>query len=141
MFPTVAVKPSRHGTPLFLSAVLLTLLFAGVVAGPAAAEDDGLPRVNPFSGQQEAIDAGRKLYWKFCVQCHGKKADGTSTRWGGYAKDLRKWSHGYPEFIMTVLDGRPQKRMPPWGGYLDEEEIGAIAAFLETLAIEGARWK
>src|SRR5437016_4844668 len=42
--------------------------------------------INPASGQAEAIDAGRKLYVTWCVQCHGPKADGVS-RFGKYAAD------------------------------------------------------
>lgn len=119
----------------------LALLIAAGTHSRSVLADDAYPKVNPLSGKPDAIKAGRDLYWKFCVQCHGKHADGVSTRWGGYAKDLRKWRYGYPEFIVVVLNGRPKKRMPPWGGYLEEEEIAEIAAFLETLAIEGARWQ
>ena len=118
------------------------LTFGLALQSPQAdSAESGYPPVNPLSGQQTAIEAGAKLYWKFCVQCHGIKADGKSTRFGKYARDLRKWRGGYPKFVITVLNGRVKKRMPPWGGYLDEDQIGQIAAFLETLQIEGAKWK
>jgi mono/diheme cytochrome c family protein len=62
------------------------------------------------------------------------------TRFAPYAADLRKFWRGYPEFVRITLNGRTKKRMPPWGGLLDEDEISQIGAYLETLAVEGANW-
>jgi mono/diheme cytochrome c family protein len=132
--------------------VMLALAIAGSIApltmvgamGTRAQTDDAesaYPKVNPLAGDTTAVDEGRKLYWKWCVQCHGSKADGVSPRFGDYAKDLRRWWGGYPKFVVTVLNGRPQQRMPPWGGVLDEDQIAQIGAYLETLAIDGARWR
>lgn len=95
---------------------------------------------NPASGKPEAIDAGRKLYGMWCVQCHGPKADGVS-RFGHYAGDLRAFWRGYREFVTIVKDGRTQKQMPPWKEVLDDTKIAQIGAYLETLALEGANWK
>jgi quinohemoprotein ethanol dehydrogenase len=99
-----------------------------------------VPSSNPLSGNPEAIEQGRKLYFTYCVQCHGVNADGRS-RFGEYAKDLRKFSLGFSMFFATVVAGRPQKKMPPWGEYISPEDIQRIGAYLETLAIEGANWK
>src|SRR5262249_52500957 len=76
-------------------------------------------------------------YFTWCVQCHGPNADGRS-RFGEYAKDLRQFSRGYSVFFATVVAGRPEKKMPPWGEYLSPEDIQRIGAYLETLAIAGA---
>jgi quinohemoprotein ethanol dehydrogenase len=106
---------------------------AGEAAGP-------VPSSNPLSGDPAAIEAGRKLYGTWCSQCHGGKADGVS-RFGQYAADLRRFSQGYTEFTIVVVEGRTEKRMPPWDGVLDGEQISQIGAYLETLAIEGANWE
>jgi quinohemoprotein ethanol dehydrogenase len=95
---------------------------------------------NPLSGDPEAIEAGRRLYNTWCSQCHGGKADGVS-RFGKYAADLRKFSQGYTEFAIVVVEGRTERRMPPWDGVLDGEQVSQIGAYLETLAIEGANWE
>lgn len=95
---------------------------------------------NPLSGNSEAIEAGRKLYYTWCTQCHGPKADGVS-RFGNYAADLRKFWRGYSEFVTIVTNGRPEKQMPPWKEVLDKTKISQVGAFLETLSIEGAVWK
>ena len=96
---------------------------------------------NPFSGNPEAIQQGRTLYFKWCAQCHGSKADGRSARFGKYAKDLRRFSQGFSTFVAVVVSGRPKKRMPAWGEVISAEEIAQIGAYLETLAIDGAKWK
>lgn len=95
---------------------------------------------NPLSGDPEAIQLGQKLYFTWCVQCHGVKADGNS-RFGAYAGNLTIFWRGYPEFVKIVQEGRVKKMMPPWKEVLDEDNISKVGAYLETLAKEGANWK
>ena len=141
---------------LFLAVVLTTLCGVvsagpfGVVAAnaqmtspPSEEKQPPKPRSsanNPVSGNPEAIDAGRKLYVTWCIQCHGPKADGVS-RFGKYAADLREFWRGYREFVTIVKNGRTDRQMPPWKEVLDDAKIAQLAAFLETLAVEGANWK
>ena len=99
-----------------------------------------VPSSNPLTGDPEAIEAGRKLYGTWCSQCHGGKADGVS-RFGKYAADLRKFHLGYTEFARITVEGRTERRMPPWDGVLDGEQISQIGAYLETLAVKGANWE
>jgi len=110
------------------------------IAEPSAAADKASPSSNPLSGKPEAITEGHGLYVKFCAPCHGPHADGES-RFGKYAADLRKFSLGYGQFVITVQNGRTGKQMPPWKEYLTPEQISQIGAYLETLAIEGAYWR
>jgi len=95
---------------------------------------------NPLSNKPEAIEAGERLYAKFCLQCHGANGDGQSPRWGRVGADLRKFWRGYTEYVNIVAAGRPEKRMPPWGAVLDADQINEIGAYLETLALPGAKW-
>jgi mono/diheme cytochrome c family protein len=128
-----------------LGSVLALGLVAGLwwLAPALVAADEAagpVPSSNPLSGDPDAIAAGRKLYNTWCSQCHGGKADGVS-RFGKYAADLRKFSLGYTEFATVVVEGRTERRMPPWDGVLDGEQVSQIGAYLETLAIEGANWE
>lgn len=124
----------------------LILLASVLIVGPGPAESQNLTGEttvisdNPLSGDEEAIAAGRKTYNTFCAQCHGVEADGIAPRFGKYSADLRKFSKGFYEFAGIVVAGVPEKQMPPWGDYLDGEQISEIGAYLETLAIEGANW-
>jgi mono/diheme cytochrome c family protein len=95
---------------------------------------------NPLSGVPAAVAAGERLYAKFCLQCHGANGDGVSPRWGRMGADLRKYWRGYTEFVNIVAAGRPEKRMPPWGSVLDADQINQVGAYLETLALPGAKW-
>lgn len=111
----------------------------------AAAEQEGaemkkVPSSNPLSGNPEAIDLGKRLFFTWCVQCHGPHANGES-RFGKYAGDLTRFWRGYKEFVVIVQNGRPGRQMPPWKEVLDEDNISKIGAYLETLAVEGANWK
>jgi mono/diheme cytochrome c family protein len=109
---------------------------------PATADEAAVPVAssNPWTGDPQAIEAGRRLYNTWCSQCHGGKADGVS-RFGKYAADLRKFSQGFSQFVTVVFEGRTERRMPPWDGVLDGEQVAQIGAYLETLAIEGANWE
>ena len=126
---------------LFFAALLfiLAVLPATNVRVTEAAVDI-YPRSNPLSGDEVAIHEGARLYFKWCVQCHGGKADGKGVRFIVGA-DLTKFWRGYCDYVVIVLNGRTDKQMPPWGGILDEEEISSIGAYLETLAKENALWK
>lgn len=99
-----------------------------------------VPSSNPLSGDAEAIDLGKRLYFTWCVQCHGPHANGES-RFGKYAGDLTKFWRGYPEFVVIVKNGRVGRQMPPWKEVLDDDNIAKIGAYLETLAQEGANWQ
>ena len=109
-------------------------------ADTADVNDSKIASSNPLSGNPEAIELGQRLYFTWCVQCHGPKANGES-RFGKYAGNLTIFWRGYPEFVKIVLNGRPKKMMPPWKEVLDEDSISKIGAYLETLAQEGANWQ
>ena len=133
-------------TSVLFFAIIFMVCCTFAFRGPhnaLAADESATPIAssNPFSGDPGAIQQGTKLYFRWCVQCHGPKADGTSPRWGKYAQDLRKFWRGYSEFIAIVVAGRPKKKMMAFGPYLSGEEISQIGAYLETLALEGANWK
>ena len=128
-----------------ISVIALGLALAAPAFAPAIAQDDDpasyFPKANPFSGDETAIAEGKTLFVNWCSQCHGRKADGNA-RFENQAADLRKFQRGYPYFVVTILNGKQGTigLMPPLGGYLDEDQIQRIGAYLETLAIEGARW-
>lgn len=118
----------------------LPLAVSGV---QVAAAEDAVPEVNPYSGDPKAMREGRSWYRNVCANCHGGRADGQGER--GTGADLRKFKRGFREFVQIVLDGRQvQGRiqgMPGWRGVLPNDDIYKIAAYLETLAIDGANWK
>lgn len=125
-------KPFVLGLVALFTALALPLAYA-----------DDLPDVNPLSGDQKAINAGKSWYRGVCALCHGGKADGAGER--GNGADLRKFEKGYKLYVETVKNGRKvpgrSQEMPAWNGVLDDKTINEIGAYLETLAMEGANWK
>ncbi|HEV8261684.1 MAG TPA: hypothetical protein VGQ19_13110, partial [Burkholderiales bacterium] len=86
----------RIASIVFVSVVTLGVSYAGLLAAmepgklepkiapaqtaQAANAPAKVPSSNPLSGDPEAIDLGKHLYFNWCVQCHGPKADGDSPR-------------------------------------------------------------
>ncbi len=56
---------------------------------------------------------GKQLYFNWCVQCHGVKADGDSPRFGKYAGNLTKFWRGYTEFVMSSRTAARESRCRP----------------------------
>jgi len=128
-----------------LNAVISILAVAGLSAWLPASigAADAIPEVNPLSGNDKAISAGRTWFRSVCAACHGGRADGAGER--GNGADLRKFNKGFELFVQTVKKGREVpgrvQSMPAWGGVLDDKTIYEIGAYLETLAMDGANWK
>jgi mono/diheme cytochrome c family protein len=115
----------------------------GLLCAAPVMADDAIPGVNPYSGDQKAINSGKSWFRGVCALCHGGRADGAGER--GNGADLRKFDKGFRQFVETVHNGREvpgrSQGMPAWKGVLDDKTIYEIGAYLETLAIEGANWK
>jgi len=133
------VKRCAH--PIAAALAAIAWLYVVQVSPTAAQTVAKVESSNPLSNSPEAIAAGERLYAKWCLQCHGANGDGHSPRWGHVGADLRKFWRGYTEYVNIVAAGRPAKKMPPWGGVLDMDQINQIGAYVETLALPGAKWK
>ena len=118
----------------------LALDSAITLPGSVHAESE-VPATNPYSGDEKAIKEGRSWFLAVCAPCHGPRANGAAER-GPSGADLRVFKRGFEQYVHIVKNGRETGRigkMPRWG-FLGEETIFQIGAFLETLAIEGAYW-
>ena len=117
----------------------LALQGGGTWQSLAYAESE-VPATNPFSGDEKAIEEGRSWFMAVCAPCHGPRANGAAER-GPSGADLRTFKRGFEQYVHTVKNGREGRigKMPRLG-YLSDEQIFQIGAFLETLALEGAHW-
>lgn len=108
---------------------------------PQAVETKGLVKVeadvtvNPFSGNEKAIEIGKGAYNTNCARCHGLGAVS-----GGVAPDLRALDAADDDideyFVTKVIEGAVRNGnvyMPPFGEVLSPEAIWAIRSWLETL--------
>ncbi len=127
-----------------LALVLLasaTLAFGHGDVNPQPVQTKGLPHVaddvivNPFRGNEKAIEIGKGAYNTNCARCHGLGAVS-----GGVAPDLRALEAGDDDtdeyFVNKVLEGAVRNGnvyMPPFKGILSNEAIWTIRAWVETL--------
>lgn len=112
----------------FATALAVTLCLT-----EAAMADAETPPVNPFSGDEKIISEGRTLFNIHCSHCHGPNA-----AQGERPRDLRRLTLRYREnvtqvFLVTAMNGRLDKGMPPWKEILEEEALWKVFTFLETV--------
>jgi len=107
-------------------------------------------KVNPYSGDAEALRVGASGFNQNCARCHGLEAIS-----GGIAPDLRRLDRDcmslasdkrqpcYQEiddyFATTVRHGRTQNgvyKMPPFEGVLNQEAVWAIKTYLESRRVD-----
>ena len=86
--------------------------------------------LNPYHGQVQAVQAGRKLFQQHCAQCHGNNAEGR-----GQAPSLRSSSvQQTPDGVLFwfLKNGKLRAGMPSWSG-LPPRQRWQIISFLKSL--------
>jgi cytochrome c len=116
--------------------VLALILGCALMAASAVA-------VDPYLGSAEQREAGRVLYDRFCVECHGVDGDGkgpAAIRFKPRPRDftsgkykIRSTPSGYmptlDDLKNIIRDGMPYTSMPPWP-QLSDEELTELAFYL-----------
>ncbi|APW64823.1 MULTISPECIES: cytochrome c-550 PedF [Arcobacteraceae] len=118
-----------------------TLAFGHGDVVPHSVETKGLANVaddvivNPFRGNEKAIEIGKGAYNTNCARCHGLGAVS-----GGVAPDLRALDAGDDDideyFVTKVIEGAVRNGnvyMPPFGEVLSPAAIWSIRSWVETL--------
>jgi mono/diheme cytochrome c family protein len=78
------------------------------------------------------VAAGKELYGRFCVACHGEEGLGGH---GGGAS-LATIANDLPAIYATANTGKNQN-MPPFKGALKPEELRDIAGYISKSLISG----
>lgn len=99
----------------------------------------------PHGLDPQRIARGAALYKAHCVACHGDRAQGAPD-WSRKGPDGKyppppldaqghAWHHPMSMLVATVREGTLQKGggMPPWKGVLQDEEIEAVLAYVQSL--------
>ena len=122
--------------------IFLALLFSVMIAGVAYAED--MP-ADPI--QQDKLEAGKKVYFKRCVWCHGVEGGGDGPSHDRLFTKPRNFIQGTfkirwtnsgelprdKDLINTLTHGLTGSAMPAWGDFLSTDEIEAVVQFVKSL--------
>lgn len=81
------------------------------------------------SADLDGLEKGRVIFNELCSTCHG--IDGKLRKFE--AADLSITTLGLGERILVITNGAPLTVMPPFKNQLSEDEIEAVASFIEEL--------
>jgi mono/diheme cytochrome c family protein len=130
---------------LFGSRARLAIVIASLCAAPA-----GVTRAMAQDvGTEAQRESGKKLYAKYCAQCHGEKGDGE-----GYAAPhlyprprnfttgkfkVRTTPNGalptHQDLVKIIRRGMPYTSMPAWPT-LSDQEVTELAYFITTFSAD-----
>src|SRR5579863_7733922 len=119
---------------IFLAVLFSLLLIATLQAvdnpfhdAPASAK----ATKNPYAGQQAASDAGKTVYGRNCLACHGKTGHGTGNVPSLVDGKLKGVSAG--EVFWFITKGDKDNGMPSWAS-LPEQKRWQVVTYVEELA-------
>jgi glucose/arabinose dehydrogenase len=95
------------------------------------APDSARAMKNPLAGQPAAADAGRTVYARNCLACHGKTGQGTGNVPSLVYGKLKGVSSG--EIFWFITQGDKDNGMPSWA-FLPEEKRWQVVTYIEALA-------
>jgi glucose/arabinose dehydrogenase len=86
---------------------------------------------NPVAGQQAAIDAGKTVYARNCLSCHGKALKGTGNVPSLIDGKLKGVTSG--EIFWFVTKGDKPNGMPSWS-FMPETKRWQVVSYVEAVA-------
>lgn len=102
---------------------------------PASLDQQKPKKLNPFTGNPEAIAEGYKIYLQTgCPGCHGPGGGGGMA--GALPMFDDRWKYGGDdETLFKLIKGRiPKQKMPPvFGAVLKDEQVWKIIAWIRSI--------
>jgi len=110
--------------------VLLPVALPAVDTNFHNAPDSAKALKDPVEGQPQALDAGRRLYARNCLSCHGKNGQGSGNV--PSLADAKLDSVPAGEVFWFITKGSKKNGMPSWA-FLPEQQRWQIVTFLRSL--------
>jgi glucose/arabinose dehydrogenase len=85
---------------------------------------------NPLAGQQAAVDAGKTVYARNCLSCHGRTLQGTGNVPSLVDGKLKGVTSG--EVFWFITKGDKDNGMPAWG-FLPEQARWQVVSYVEAV--------
>jgi len=129
-----AAKVGFHKiVPLFL---VLTLSLTAAASLPDGSWLGKVPpdehqKTNPYSGQPDAIAAGRRIYADHCRKCHGENAEGTKKR-PPLRSDIVQQIATDGDLHWLLVNGYMKKGMPSWSK-LPDPQLWQLITYIKSL--------
>lgn len=131
--------------------VLLTLAAAAVPMGWAQEKTGPAPA--PQAARPADIEAGKRVYQKWCMNCHGEQGDGAGPAADFLRPRPRDFRQGLfkirttqsgklpsdQDLFNVITKGMPGTGMPGWEKTLTESERWQLVQYLKTLSRRFAR--
>ncbi len=122
------------------AAVVLLLPFLLSACAPSeSAEEAAVPAEATVVA--EAVVDGGAVYRTRCISCHGANGEGIPGEYpplqansdiaGDTGRMIRVLLHGL-QGELTVNEATYNSVMPPWGAYLDDDQVAAVLTFLRS---------
>ena len=122
---------------------------AVAVAGLCAATVVLARAQNPDVGTEAQRESGKKLYLRYCSQCHGEKGDGQGYAAPHLSPTPRDFTAGkfkirttptgalptHQDLVNVIRRGMPYTTMPAWPT-LTDQEVSDLAYFITTFSAE-----
>ena len=132
------MRPVINSYPAIAAAVLLplaALLAADVDTKFHNAPESAQNMKNPYEGQPSATAAGKRLYARNCLSCHGKTGKGTGNVPSLVDGKLDSVTPG--EVFWFVTKGDKDNGMPSWA-FLPEKQRWEIVTYVKSMGTSQA---
>jgi len=127
-------EPPRRRLLCALAGAFLVAVCAWLALESArTASAKPFPPQAPSVGEQQKIDAGKKIYATSCTFCHG--ADGKGV---GATKSLLNLQLSADAIVAAISDGTPSTSMPGYKSAFSAEQIDELVDYVLSLSSKGA---
>jgi mono/diheme cytochrome c family protein len=102
---------------------------------PASVDQQKPKKLNPFTGNADAIKEGRQLYLQSgCPGCHGSGGGGAMAGATAFIKDTWKFGGDDETYFKVTKGTYPGQTMPAvFGAVLTDEQIWKIIAWIRSI--------
>jgi putative heme-binding domain-containing protein len=120
-----------------LKVPIVLALSIACVAQQCTAQENSASKQNPFTGDANAVEAGRLLFRMSCAGCHGLHATG-----GRGGPDLTRGTYSTgdadKDLYSIISNGVPGTEMPSFREPLEDSNIWRLVTYVRSLSHAGA---